>query len=664
MAAASRARVGLEAAAVTAVFGLTYAAGACPSIYVGDSGELVAAVATLGIPHPSGYPLYVLAGKLWSMLVPVGSVAWRMSLFSAACAAATCGLLYGFVRPRIGAQGALLSVALAGLGPSFWSQANIQRVYALNALFVVAVVVAAARWRRTGRDRSLAAAFFLAGLGATNHTFMAVEAVVLALWALACEPHWLKRPAELVGRALVCAAAFAVGLLPYAYLPLRSAMNPRLDWGNPETLSNLWAVVSRRDFWDRAWIETPWDLVTIAADWLASLGTESLALLALPALVAWRRFGATVWLAAAIMLANVAAVALHGSRSDIFLWHRYYIPSYLMAAMLAGMGWSVLARRLPRPASWLMVLAASVLMASRWSDFDRSHYRIAEDFAEAVLESVPPGAHLAASDDNVLFVLIYLHLVEGRRPDLDLILQGVGDADLPDLRFDPDDDPLFFTHHPNWHHPALDVVPMGSVYRVWRRDRPWPAPMFPRERADGTARLDGEDDPRVPRDYLTENLIGHFHYTRGFAYETRDWPRAAREFREAADAAWRNDVLFYNLGLIYARNGLWEEAEAAFARSVRINPRHIASASAPRASDKLAATRSERARLAPLEAAAARSARAVRGSAAWHREMAAELEAAGEALRARGHILLSLEADAGQSWSPADAPLGTERRAG
>jgi hypothetical protein len=53
-----------EALAVAAVVFAIHARGAAPTIYVGDSGELVAAAATLGIPHPSGYPLYVLLGKL------------------------------------------------------------------------------------------------------------------------------------------------------------------------------------------------------------------------------------------------------------------------------------------------------------------------------------------------------------------------------------------------------------------------------------------------------------------------------------------------------------------------------------------------------------------------------------------------------------------------
>ena len=78
-----------------------YAFGACPTIYVGDSGELVTAVALLGIPHPTGYPLYVLLGKAWTMIFPFGSVAWRMSIFSAACGALACGLLPEGERPRV-----------------------------------------------------------------------------------------------------------------------------------------------------------------------------------------------------------------------------------------------------------------------------------------------------------------------------------------------------------------------------------------------------------------------------------------------------------------------------------------------------------------------------------------------------------------------------------
>ena len=566
-----------------------YAAGACPTIYVGDSGELVTAVHLLGIPHPTGYPAYVLLGKLWTLLIPFGSIAWRMSLFSAACGAAACALLFFLLRRLLGLHplAALLSALLLAFAPSFWAEANVQRVYTLNALFAVLGVWAAWRWHQRRSGARLALTALVCGLGATNHTFLAVEGLAIGVFALWVEPALLRRPREVLGAA----AAGVAGLLPYLYLPLRSRADPRLDWGDPETLDRFLAVVLRRDFWDRAWIESSGDFLTIAADWGRSLFLESAWIgpgLAVLAIAAARRRGWPVLLPALVMLANLVSVALHGSRTDLFIWHRYYIPSYAMLALLAGLGCQLLLERLPR-AAWALPLAAPLfLLVTGWSAFDRSRYRVAEAFAEEVLRSLPPGAHLSASDDNVLFALLYLHFVEGRRPDLDLVMAGVGEADLPPLRFDPERDPLFFTHHPNWQLPELEAVPIGSVFQIVRAGSPRP----PLVLAEGP--LPGEDDPRVPKDYLTQNLIGHFHYMRGVSFETTDWDRARAELEAAARAAPFNDVLFYNLGLIYRRNGKLEEAVAAFRRADAINPRYLPSGTRVRASDRLAELAAER----------------------------------------------------------------------
>jgi tetratricopeptide (TPR) repeat protein len=613
-----------------------YALGACPTIYVGDSGELVTAVYTLGIPHPPGSPLYVLAGKLWTLAVPIGSIAYRMSLFSAACAAAAAALLYRVCRQLgLGSVSALLAALLLALGPSFWGEANVQRVYALGGLFVVAATDAAFRWDR-GRDpRHLALAFFLAGLGATAHIFMTVYAIALAAFVLLREPRMVLRPRQLAA----CGAALAAGLAVYAYLPLRSRMNPRLDWGNPETLQAFLDVVSRRDFWMRAWIEQPSDVLVILLDWLQSLGTEltwvGAALAVAGVVVGWRR-GLPVVLPLLVMVGNVASMAAHGSRSDLFIWHRYYIPSYAMAALLAGIGCQALVERLPRAARALPLAVAAWLLLTGWAPADRSRYRIAEDFSLQVLRSLPPGAHLIATDDNILFVLMYLHLVEGNRPDIDLILQGVGDADLPPLRFNPETDPVFFTHHPNWNLPQLDIVPRGLVFQARRRDAPPPEPIIVAER------VAGEDDPRVPKDYLTQNLVGHLHYMLGVTYEATDWPHAAREFAIAEQRSPGNDVLFYNLGLIYSRNGLYDDAERAFARSAVLNPRHLASAKKPRASDRLAEVRAERARVAAIEATLAASPGLPEDGRQRHERLADLLEARGERVAARGHRLHAL----------------------
>ncbi len=611
-----------------------YAWGACRTIYVGDSGELVAAVHILGIPHPSGYPLYVLLGKLWTLLVPIGSIAFRMSLFSAACGAVTAGLIHRLCRRAslhpVAAACAALAFAFA---PSVWGEANVQRVYALNASFVAAATAAAFEWHRERRPGALTAASFLCGLGASNHTFMGVYAIALAAFVVVHEPALLRRPRQVAA----CAAACLAGLVPYAYLPVRSRLNPPLDWGNPETWPAFVAVVTRRDFWNRRWYEGPADLVPIAADYLRSLGTELYWIGAvvgfLGLAVGWRR-RQPVLLLLLVMAGNLAAMASHGSRSDLFLWHRYYIPSYLMAAILLAIGVDAVLARLPPAARWAPLLIPALALALGFRAFDRSRYRIAEDYSRTLLATLPPGAPLAASDDNILFVLIYLRMVEGVRPDVDLILQGVGESDLPPLRFNPDTDPLFFTHHPNWNMAGLDVVPVGLVFQTVRAGRPAP-PV-----ASLGDRLEGEDDPRVPKDYLTQNLVGEFHYMKGASWERGDWPRAWKEFQRAVDASPQNDVLFYNVALICRRNGLFEEALAAFRRSEAINPRRIASASRAVASDKVREVAVDLERAQALERVAAPALGGVPpGSAAYHEALARILEEQGHVLEARGHAL-------------------------
>src|SRR5881296_2764911 len=80
----------LVAAAIAAtVYGLTLS----PSVGAGDSGELILAAQSLGIPHPPGYPVWVLLARV-AALLPWGSVAFRVNALSAAFAALAAGLFY------------------------------------------------------------------------------------------------------------------------------------------------------------------------------------------------------------------------------------------------------------------------------------------------------------------------------------------------------------------------------------------------------------------------------------------------------------------------------------------------------------------------------------------------------------------------------------------
>jgi tetratricopeptide (TPR) repeat protein len=622
--------------------------GACRTIYVGDSGELVTAVSVLGIPHPSGYPLYVLLGKLFTLLVPLGSNAFRMSLFSAFFAGATTALLYLLARRlECSRSAALTGALLLAVAPSFWAEANVQRVYTLNAFFVVLVATLALRWEDAPSDRRMAGVFFACGLGAANHTYMAILAFAFSLFVLVRDVGVLRRSRAI----LLSGAAFALGLFPYLYLPIRARMSPPLDWGDPQTLGRFLAVVSRKDFWGRKWIRGPEDLVPIGLDWLKSFAVELsiggavLALFGIFFSLRSRRRRAAVLFAFLGTGGNVAAMALHGSRSDIFIWHRYYIPAYVFAALLAALGADALVRLVPPRLGWALLALPLVLLVTRFPDQDRHRYRIGDSYARTLLESLPPGSHLASSDDNVLFATMYLHLAEGLRPDVDLILQGVGGPGLVPLRFEPDTDPVFFAEHPNWRMPELLVVPDGLAFRIMKSSAPMPPPRLP------IRRLEGEDDPRVPKDYLTTNVIGNLHYMLGSTLERADWPAARREYEEAARAAKDNDVLFFNLGLIFEGNGLLDDSLRFFTRSREINPREIPSATNPRAEDRLNLLTAEKERVDALMASLAPDVASLRG-AARHRRMAELLRERGEDRAARGEERRAAEVEAGMREEP------------
>src|SRR5437588_12667687 len=80
-------------AILTALWLVIYLITVSPTVNFIDSGELITALHEPGIAHPPGYPLYTLLGYAASHL-PIGEVAWRVNLFSAAWGAMAVGAMY------------------------------------------------------------------------------------------------------------------------------------------------------------------------------------------------------------------------------------------------------------------------------------------------------------------------------------------------------------------------------------------------------------------------------------------------------------------------------------------------------------------------------------------------------------------------------------------
>lgn len=197
----------------------------------GDGGELQHTLAVLGVAHPTGYPLYTLVGWLWAKLIPFGTIAWRVNLFSAVCGAAAAVMVYGIVyRLTRRVLPALAGASFLAFSPNFWILSSTTEVYTLHALFVAAIFYLLLVWRDAGTRRSkvLIPVTFVYGLSLSHHRSMLLLAPAILLFVLLEQSvSWQRRQGGRrkvrtgkgrVLRWLVLVLVFLAGLLPYLHL--------------------------------------------------------------------------------------------------------------------------------------------------------------------------------------------------------------------------------------------------------------------------------------------------------------------------------------------------------------------------------------------------------------------------------------------------------------
>ncbi len=376
-----------------------------------DSGDLLAASATLGIPHPTGYPLFVLLGRLATFL-PLGTIAFRINLIAALAAAASvyflARLAYALAPDGArGAGGAFCAAACALLyafSRGAWSQSVLAEVYTLNAAFLGAILWLLVEAEREMNLRRLLLAAYLFGLGLTNHLLLlAVSPALLAVaWRFA-RSHKIG----LMGAVLLPVLMFWGWTLDL-YLPVRASLNPEFSWGSPSSPGQLWWVLTgaqyARNFFSRDLVAAVRHLVP--GRWGLDFGWGLLILGAgiLAAALRPPRGGTAVWLA---LLASLALLSVYAIGDDVGYW----MPAGLVAAALAGAGWVSLwerAKPLPpvRAALAGLLLAGAILgLVSNWRKVDASGDLAPYIYAEHNLSAVEPNALIVSEYDGRTFAL-------------------------------------------------------------------------------------------------------------------------------------------------------------------------------------------------------------------------------------------------------------------
>jgi tetratricopeptide (TPR) repeat protein len=189
-----------------------------PTVTLEDSGELAVAGDHLGVPHPPGYPIWTMISwcfaRIFSWVTYRGqpTPAWSIALGGSAVFGAIAAGLTAMLITRSGSDmlaalrkdpegalggggaaadgrrddvicwaGGVAGSLLFAFSPVMWSQATICEVYALNAFFLMAVMLMTYRWMRRPTRGLLWGTAFVFGLGLTNYQVLLLAIVPLII---------------------------------------------------------------------------------------------------------------------------------------------------------------------------------------------------------------------------------------------------------------------------------------------------------------------------------------------------------------------------------------------------------------------------------------------------------------------------------------------------
>jgi hypothetical protein len=278
---------------------LVYLVSLAPDVTFWDAGEFIAAAKSLGIPHPPGTPLFVLALNAWARLFPFLPYAVACNLLSAVCTAVAGGLAAALIghgprleRGRNDGWYVLGGVLCAGTMSSVQLNASETEVYAASIALVAIMLAVANRAGRTASARWRVLTAYLIVLAVPLHLSALVAAPVAVYLAASSDDglvDWQTAlalagvtvaaigagrasvPLGIAGIVIILSAPplagqmwrsiprqtpgsarllFVAGLAASAVLVMlvRARFDPAINQGNPATVTALADVVARRQY--------------------------------------------------------------------------------------------------------------------------------------------------------------------------------------------------------------------------------------------------------------------------------------------------------------------------------------------------------------------------------------------------------------------------------
>jgi len=414
----------------TAAFAV-YVRTLAPTVMWYDMGEFASASYVLGVAHNSGYPLYLLLGKLFTFL-PVGDIAYRVNLMSAFFGAMTVFLLYLIVyHLTLRRSAAFIAALTIAVTSTLWSNATWAVSYDLNAFLTLLILFLLLKWRDSRLISYLYLAVLTFGLSLGNHRLILVVLLPMAYFI------WLNQRTkdQRIERRkfLILGLFFLVGFAVNLYLPIRASQNPPVNWGDPSNLESFITMITTG--YGRAFVN-PFESIPSVL--------FRARLLSLFPLYEFTAFGLVIAVVGAIdlfkerspfLLVSVLVTLFAAVMVSVYGIHNifnYFQPIYLMIGILFGVGTKVMLTFMGEGLSRYKQLRLTILTSERrillmsllilgiplslfsrnYQNVDRSQHRDAADFASFVFSELDPGS-IVLADFWSWTPLVYRKVVEG-----------------------------------------------------------------------------------------------------------------------------------------------------------------------------------------------------------------------------------------------------------
>lgn len=444
-----------------------------PSVVEIDAGELSTVQVTLGIAHPTGYPLFTMLGHLFS-LIPFGfSKIYQLNLLTAVwCSLGIMVFTYSAkflldnlesfksiktkIAPKpkkpkdkkgtpdktvkakpeiIPDDKKILAAVFGGLilafDKTYWMQGTSVEVYSLQ-LFLINLIILFLFKAYVAKDKTDTVKFFspwavfavMLALGFSNH--MTTLFILPGTAYLYFNKYKFNKPG-FVRIIFMLMLFIPLLLLIYSYLPIRASQNPLMDWGNPITFGKFFRHVSGDQY--QVWLFSSFDSAGKQFNYfLSNLPSEFWVSLFIAAVgIVWTLFNSKkLFIFLIITFLFTIGYSINYNIHDI---DSYFLLGYVSLGYFSVFGSFQLLSYLKRSqlypyltASILIIIFIVVEFYFNFSVVDQSDVYTFEDYTKAVIGSVSKNSIIFSYEwDYLVSPSFYFQLVENYRRDVTVV---------------------------------------------------------------------------------------------------------------------------------------------------------------------------------------------------------------------------------------------------